>query len=495
MVRVPRRDVATAVAVAATVSGLLLSPVDDAGAGAVEVSASASPLAADVTHRRGHGRGSVRLALRVATELSASIDDGAVRQVRATGALVSGRRVVKRFSVRPGRREIVTVRGLEPGRYRVRMDQLTGRLATPGGQVVPVDLTPGDDLRSRSVRVRAGRTAAWRGEYLPTGDLSIAMSGTVVDETGVPIAGLAACSRTITRFAPSRRCSVTGDDGRYTVRLRPTEDVDVRWELLEFGDPLHDLPWQTTVLGLSDVTGRTVTVQRRGEVTGTVTHTTGTPVSGLQVCAVPEEDTGSGSHRWRDDRAWCARTDDAGHYTLRVNGGERLRWPQLPTTQQYLDVMDPYLISGAESLLIDQDGGRKLWDIGMPVDASGGPVSLGHLIAAPGQQLDVTLTSLVPGAAVQVSGVATRPGPSGPVPAATRVCGFTRAGFVCTTTGADGRYALSLPTRVAPESPDTAVRVRVVAPLGTRGVQPGVARFAAVPGSQYIVNLTPGLAP
>lgn len=232
---------------AATMCGLVMSPVATAGAGAAEVSTSATPSSNGVVEQRGSGRGAARLVLQVGTELSSSISSRTVRRVRATGALVSGGHIMQRFSVRPGRREVVTVRGLAPGRYRVRMEQLTGRITIPGARVVPVKLSAGDDLRSRTVRVRAGRTTAWRGTFFPTGDLSIAVSGTVVDASGTPIAGLATCSLTMTRFPPSRRCSKSGDDGRYTVRLRPTEDVFVYWELLEFGDSLCDLPWQTTV--------------------------------------------------------------------------------------------------------------------------------------------------------------------------------------------------------------------------------------------------------
>lgn len=214
-------------------------------------------------------------------------------------------------------------------------------------------------------------------------------------------------------------------------------------------------------------------------MTGTVTDTAGTPITGLQVCAVPEEDTGSGSRRLREDRGWCVHTDDTGRYTLRVNGGELLRWPELPTTQQYLDAMDPYLIS--ERHIDDRVGG---WE----------PAASPPAVAGAGMTVDLTLTSLVPGQPVAVSGVATGSGRNGLTPAVgARVCGFTRAGSVCTTAGTDGRYTLLLPTRVTPDNPTAEVRVRVVAANISHSDLPSVARFAAIPGSQHVVDLVPGL--
>ncbi len=388
-----------------------------------------------------------------------------------------------------------TLRDLAPGRYRVTLKHFRTKTTVPGGWIPSRRLSG----QTTSVRVRPQRTTSWRGQYSVAAVSHLRVSGSVVDGSGDSVRGVPVCSEDRTRFSFVERCDPTNREGRFVVRLQPRSEQDLigaAWEALRVGDPRLDLAWQTRSWAVSDLPERLV-VEQRGAVAGVVSSDSGPGLAGRSICAVPRDFGGAYMPGgWLMDQRWCTATDADGRYSLRVDGeGQTRVWvPGDPTSKGFVDLMD--------SVVAGDDGSEVFrWDVGRspnarPGDAPGWQwADLLNMAAVPGRQFDLTLTDLVSGDAIQVTGRVTHTLAPDTALVGHLVCGFSRAGYQCTQTDESGHYRLSLPIRVDPDSPDAPVAGKIVA--GPRGGQwgddPAWARFDAVPGASVTADLV--LAP
>lgn len=480
------------------------------GLGVVPASAvSASPLTLSAHEGGGafvsKGKRTAKGSAMLRVSAAATATTGApftLTSAQVSGVVRRHRRVIKRVTIpmRPrgssgdSWRGRTTLRSLAPGRYRVRLTHLTTSTTVPGGRIPSRRLSG----QVTSVKVRPQRTTFWRAEYSVATVNHMVVSGEVVDATGHPVGGLAVCAEDQGRFWFTERCEATNHNGRFGLRLQPLSEhlLAGQWEYLRVGDPRLDLAWRTRRWQVSDLPARMV-VSHRGAVTGVVSGESGVGLAGQSICAVPRDF--SPYHEggvWLMDQRWCTTTDGSGSYSLRVDGeGQTRVWvPGDPTSKGFVDLMD--------SVVAADDGSEVFrWDVGRspnarPGDAPGWQwADLLNMAAVPGRQFDLTLTDLVSGDAIQVTGRVTHTLAPDTALVGQLVCGFSRAGYQCTQTDESGHYRLSLPIRVDPDSPDAPVAGKIVA--GPRGGQwgddPAWARFDAVPGASVTADLV--LAP